>query len=117
MRSLKEITPIAKVILFTIISWPIFISCSITGNESLNQRFQKVLDNGIKRYNVRGVSAAIVFDTDSLWVGASGISHDTITMKPDMLFSIGSITKNFVATLTLKLVEKGTLSLEDKLSN
>jgi D-alanyl-D-alanine carboxypeptidase len=116
MRSLKEITPIAKVILFTIISWPIFISCSITGNESLNQRFQKVLDNGIKRYNVRGVSAAIVFDTDSLWVGASGISHDTITMKPDMLFSIGSITKNFVATLTLKLVEKGTLSLEDKLS-
>ena len=32
-----------------------------------------------------------------------------------MLFGIGSITKNFVASLALKLVENGTLSLEDKL--
>lgn len=33
-----------------------------------------------------------------------------------MLFSIGSITKNFVAALTLQMAEQGTLSLEDKLS-
>jgi D-alanyl-D-alanine carboxypeptidase len=37
-------------------------------------------------------------------------------MKPDMLFSIGSITKNFVAAITLKLAENGILSLEDSLS-
>ncbi|MBN2357373.1 beta-lactamase family protein [candidate division KSB1 bacterium] len=41
---------------------------------------------------------------------------DTDTIKPDMLFAIGSITKIFVAILTLKLVEEGKLSLEDPLS-
>ena len=94
----------------------LFTTCSGFKNKSLDQRLQKVLDDGIKKYNVRGVSAAIVFDTDSLWTGTSGISHDTVTMKPDMLFSIGSITKNFVAALTLRLVEDGILSLEDSLS-
>jgi len=94
----------------------VFSSCSHFAGEPLNQSLQKILDKGIKKYDVRGVSAAIVFNKDSAWVGTSGISHDTVSMKPDMLFSIGSITKNFVATLVLKLVEKGTLSLEDKLS-
>jgi len=103
-------------IIFLIIFGFIFTSCSSLAKKSLKQELQKVLDNGIKKHNVRGVSAAIIFDTDSAWVGTSGVSHDTISMKPDMLFSIGSITKNFVAALTLKLVENGTLSLEDKLS-
>jgi D-alanyl-D-alanine carboxypeptidase len=37
-------------------------------------------------------------------------------MSPDMLFAIGSITKNFVAALTLKLAEEEVLSLDDPLS-
>jgi D-alanyl-D-alanine carboxypeptidase len=36
-------------------------------------------------------------------------------MKPDMLFAIGSITKNVVAALTFKLAEEGILSLDDSL--
>jgi len=90
--------------------------CSNHSNVPLQQRLQMVLDKGVKKYHLRGVSAAIVFHADSIWAGTSGISHDTVAMKPDMLFSIGSVTKNFVATLTLKLVEEGTLSLEDKVS-
>jgi len=93
-----------------------FISCSSFENKPLTQKFQKVLDNGIKKHNVRGVSAAVVYDTDSIWIGTSGLSHDTVLMKPNMLFSIGSVTKNFVASLTLRLVENGILSLDDKLS-
>ena len=117
MNSLKEIKTITRTMFLLIISGLLFVLCSNFENKSsLDQKLQNVLDNGIKKYNVRGVSAAIVFDTDSVWVGTSGISHDTISMKPDMLFSIGSITKNFVAVLTLKLVENGTLSLEDRLS-
>ena len=116
MKWLKEkITNLWK--LFLIInSGLILASCLISEDRSLDQRLQIVLDKGIKKFNIRGVSAAIVFNIDSIWVGTSGVSHDTVLMKPDMLFSIGSITKNFVAALTLKLVEEGTLSLEDKLS-
>lgn len=105
-----------RTILLLIISGFLFAFCSVSENKSLDQRLQEVLDKGIKKHNIRGVSAAIVFDKDSVWVGTSGISHDTVSMKPEMLFSIGSITKNFVAALTLKLVEEGRLSLDDKLS-
>jgi D-alanyl-D-alanine carboxypeptidase len=116
MKRLKEKMTILWKLLLIIYSGLILVSCLISEDKSLDQRLQIVLDKGIKKFNIRGVSAAIVFNYDSVWIGTSGISHDTVSMNPDMLFSIGSITKNFVAALTLKLVEEGTLSLEDKLS-
>lgn len=38
-------------------------------------------------------------------------------IEPDMVFRIGSITKQFTSTAILKLVEEGKLSLNDELSN
>jgi len=108
-----------KLFIKAIIFSPVFIlciSCVSDKNTSLEEKLQAVLDKGIHRYNVRGVSAAIIFSEDKKWTGTSGISHDTVTIKPDMLFAIGSITKNFVAALTLKLVEEGKLTLDDPLS-
>jgi len=93
-----------------------FLSCSGDKKLPLEQKLQNVLDTGIEKYGVEGVSAAIIFSEDKKWTGTSGISHDTVRIKPDMLFAIGSITKNFVATLTLKLAEEGKLSLDDPLS-
>ena len=91
------------------------VTCATFGESSLDEKLQAVLDKGVKKFNERGVSAAIVFSDDSVWMGTSGVSHDTVSMKPDMLFGIGSITKNFVAALTLKLTEEGTLSPDDQL--
>ena len=79
-------------------------------------KLQKVLDDGIHKFGVRGVSAAVIFPDNQMWTGVSGFSHDSVSIKPDMLFAIGSITKTFVATLTLKLIEDEALSLNDPLS-
>lgn len=92
------------------------LSCTYDNSITLEQKLQNALDEGIKKYDVEGVSAVIIFPDNKKWVGTSGISHDTITIKPDMVFAIGSITKNIVATLALKLVEEGKLSLEDPIS-
>lgn len=100
-------------ILFLVII--ISLSCSNDNSLPLEQKLQNALEKGIKKYDVEGVSAAIIFPDKKKWIGTSGISHDTITIKPDMVFAIGSITKNFVATLALKLVEEGKLSLDDPL--
>ena len=116
MNNSKEVHVIVRTVFLLVISGLLFTTCSNSGHETPEQRLQKVLDKGIKKYNLRGVSAAIVFSSDSTWVGTAGISHDNVSMKPDMLFSIGSITKNFVASLTLKLAEDGILSLDDSLS-
>ncbi|MFC1613862.1 serine hydrolase domain-containing protein [Gemmatimonadota bacterium] len=94
-----------------------FLPLSCSDNGTIEEKLQRVLDKGISRYNVRGVSAAAIFPDGSVWTGVSGISHDTVSLKPDMLFAIGSVTKNIVAALTLKLAEDSLLSLDDPLSN
>ena len=90
------------------------LSCS-QSDRPLPQQLQEALDNGLRKHDGIGVSAAAFLPDGNLWLGVSGKSHDTVAMRPDMLFAIGSITKNFVAALTLQLVEEGKLSLDDAL--
>jgi len=105
----------AKVLFVVAIT--LFFGVSCYGAElSIEDRMQKVLEKGISKYGVRGVSAAVILPDGRIWTGTSGISHDTAAMQPDMLFAIGSITKNVVAALTLMLVEENVLSLEEPLS-
>ena len=100
-----------------LVSLSFLSSCSAKDKVSLEEKLQQVLDEKISKYDVRGVSAAIIFPDQKIWTGVSGVSYDTVSIKPDMLFAIGSITKNVVAALTLKLVEEGKLSLDDPLSD
>ena len=79
------------------------------------KELQDVLDNGLKKYNGKGISVAVIAPGYKTWVGVSGVSHGTTPIKPDTLFDIGSITKNLVAALTLKLAEEGRLTLDDPL--
>lgn len=91
-------------------------ACSGQNKPPLDQRLQATLDDEIQKCGVRGVSAAVVYPDETVWTGTSGISHDTVAMQPDMLFAVGSTTKNFVAALALQLQEEGLLALEDPLS-
>ncbi|MFC1544946.1 serine hydrolase domain-containing protein [Gemmatimonadota bacterium] len=95
----------------------LFTSLSCSENIPLEEKLQKILDKGISRYGVKGVSAAVILPDQKVWTGVSGISYDTVALSPDMPFGIGSVTKNFVAALTLKLVEDGVLSLDEPISN
>jgi len=82
----------------------------------LEQRFQRALDRGLRGHPGVGVSAAVIIPGEPLWTGTSGLSHDNTPVSPDMLFAIGSITKNMVAALALRLAGEGVLSLEDSLA-
>jgi D-alanyl-D-alanine carboxypeptidase len=79
---------------------------------------QKALD-GIRTGGVYpGISAAIVFPDGSLWAGQSGsaILAPKVPVTADTLYSIGSISKTFVAALAGRLAARGTISLDDPLS-
>ena len=52
------------------------MSCSDDKEVPLEDKLQNALDNGIEKYNVKGVSASIIFSEDKKWTGTSGISHD-----------------------------------------
>jgi len=104
----------APLIVCLLIPVLMFASCS-SDTLTLEEKLQTVLDENIEDLDGRGVSAAVIMPGKPIWKGVAGISHDTVKISPDMLFAIGSITKNFVAALTLRLAEEGKLSLEDSL--
>jgi len=95
----------------------VFGSCSDdTPTESrltLDQQLQKALDNGIQKYGGKGISAAIIFPDGYTWDGAAGISHGTAAITTETLFSADSITKSFTAVTIIKMVEDGTITLDD----
>ncbi|WP_327424961.1 beta-lactamase family protein [Streptomyces sp. NBC_01230] len=78
-----------------------------------NARLQKVLDS-IVAAGAPGVIAE-VRDNDGTWVGRSGkgnLERDEPT-RANGLFRVGSVTKSFVATTVLQLVDEGALRLDD----
>jgi len=109
-------------LLSTVLAWTAFsvsppVSAKPKSQPELpfTKEMQEILDNGLKKYNGKGISVAVIVPGYKTWVGVSGVSHGTTPIKPDTVFDAGSITKNFVAALTLKLVEESLLTLDDPL--
>jgi CubicO group peptidase (beta-lactamase class C family) len=86
-------------------------------NLTLSEKFQKALDDGIVKYGGKGISVAVIMPDGYTWKGASGISHGSVFVNTDMLFSAGSITKTFTAANIMLLAEEGKLSIDDLLHN
>lgn len=86
-----------------------------TPKQSFEEKLQKVLDDGITKFDGKGISLAIIFSDGEIIKSVSGISHEDTPINPDMLFSAGSITKMFTSTTILQYVEEGKLSLEDSI--
>ena len=100
--------------LLTILAFIVLSTC--TDNRPLEVQFQSALEKGLDKYDVMGVTAAVIMPEGYTWTGTAGISHKDVPVDRDMIAAIGSITKNVVAALTLQLAEEGILSLEDPLS-
>ncbi len=84
---------------------------------TLQEKLQKALDDGMKKYDGKGVSVAIMMQDGEMWSGVSGISDDGVPVTTDMLFSAGSITKMFTACTILQLVKEEKISLDDSLTS
>ncbi|MBS1494855.1 MAG: serine hydrolase [Bacteroidetes bacterium] len=81
--------------------------------------YARVLQNAVNalkvNYNLVGISAAVYVPGQGTWKGAAGISEAGVDMTTDRVFGIGSITKNFTATIILQLAEADSLTLDDHL--
>ncbi|HSH21608.1 MAG TPA: serine hydrolase domain-containing protein [Candidatus Caenarcaniphilales bacterium] len=84
----------------------------------LATKLQTTLDRHRVGLQIPGASAAVIFSDGSQWSGASGrASLDPLrSAKPSTPFVLGSITKTFVAALTVQLAEEGLIGLDDPLS-
>lgn len=79
----------------------------------INQTLQGTLDALVEDYNLVGVSVTVLKSGKCVFEGTSGISYENKPIEPNMVFSIGSITKSFTATIIMQLQEENILSLDD----
>ncbi|UCC80571.1 MAG: beta-lactamase family protein [Candidatus Zixiibacteriota bacterium] len=86
-------------------------------DSELAGRLQSILNDYRESTNIKGISAAVILPENRIWLGATGMSSKTDSITTDMLFGIGSVTKSYIAALTLKYVEEGKISLDDKIGS
>ena len=121
-----------SIILFLILLLPELASGQ-TGSQARIERVEKgllpsVLLKGepgwtiadrMKFYKVPGVSIAVIQDFKVAWAKAYGVK-DIETNEPvtvTTLFQAGSISKSIAATVALKKVEQGKISLDEDINN
>ena len=78
---------------------------------------ERVLQQIITRWGIPGLGVGIVEDGEIVYARGFGVqSLETgVSVTPDSFFCIASITKCFVATAVMQLVEQGRLHLDTPL--
>lgn len=96
---------------------------SATGTQAvapntLGQRLQPLVVAQMKAMQVPGAVIFVQGAGSQSWAANLGTSNlaTHAPMSPDMHFRIGSITKTFVGTVILQLVDEGKLKLDDPIS-
>jgi D-alanyl-D-alanine carboxypeptidase len=81
----------------------------------LSSRLQTKLDSMKTAYNIKGISASVVYPGQGLWQGTNGFSFNNAPITSDMKFGIASNTKLFTAVTLLKLAENNIINIDDSL--
>lgn len=88
-------------------------SCEKAAEMSTEQKLQNIMEQAVAG-GMPGLSAAIADSEGIIWTGVAG-KADVVggeLVREDHLFGVGSITKTFVAIVTLQLVEEGRLRVD-----
>jgi D-alanyl-D-alanine carboxypeptidase len=72
----------------------------------------------MKRQRIPGVSVAVVKNGQTVLAEGYGLSNVelNVSVKPDTVFKIGSVSKQFIATGIMLLVQQGKVGVDDKIS-
>jgi D-alanyl-D-alanine carboxypeptidase len=104
-------------------AWILAFSCPNSHAQAqlpieMQQKIDKVAHDALAKTGVPSASVAVVKDGQIAYLHAYGnarLDPDT-PAKPEMRYSIGSVSKQFTAAAILLLQEQGKLSLDDKVS-
>jgi CubicO group peptidase (beta-lactamase class C family) len=82
----------------------------------IQQKIDKVATDALAKTGVPSASVAVVKEEQIVYLHAYGNARldPETAAKPEMRYSIGSISKQFTAAAILLLQEQGKLSLDDK---
>ena len=90
--------------------------CSIWNDADATGEVREKIASLLERDSIPGAAVAIVADGRSCSFAIGSRDHDpesTTPLDPDARFPIYSITKTFIATAVLRLIESGNLVLDE----
>jgi len=112
----------SKNVLPIVIAAGVLIGTSMLGaaqdDDAQAALFARYAESLRRIHHVPGISAAIIRDGRTIWSAGLGFQdvESRVAATPDTLYDVASLTKTFASTLVLQCVERGTLSLDDRMS-
>jgi D-alanyl-D-alanine carboxypeptidase len=81
-------------------------------------QLQQLIDDWSQANDPVGISAAVLYPGDDLWLGTAGLADRAagVPIEPTDRFEIASITKTFMSVLTLRLAEQGIVELDQPIA-
>lgn len=81
----------------------------------LGTKLQNTIDSLSTTYNIKGISASVIYPGQGMWQGISGYSYSGVPINSSMVFGLGSNTKLFTAVLMLQLIQSNVVRIDDSL--
>jgi len=116
MKKAATLPPVAIFLFSLLIACQPLVAQELSAE--LRHKIDGVVNDALAKTGVPSASLAIVKDGKIAYLQAYGTARldPSTPAKPEMRYSIGSISKQFTATALLMLQEQGKLSLDDKVS-
>jgi CubicO group peptidase (beta-lactamase class C family) len=85
------------------------------GAQELSQRIEMYLADQVRTHCIPGLTAAVVRNGEVAYIGAFGVRQigGNEKLTPEHIFHFASVSKPFVATAIMQLVEQEKLDLDD----
>lgn len=83
-------------------------------SQKLSLQVDQFIENIMKIFNFAGLAVGIILDKQLVYAKGFGVQNieTKAPLTPNSLFSIASISKTFVATAIMQLVEQGKITLD-----
>lgn len=98
---------------FACLTWGFLFACSSFGDQ-----VDDYLKAQMEQHRIPGIALRIIHDEKVTKTATYGVANLelNVPVKPETIFEIGSITKQFTAAGILLLAQEGKLSVEDRIS-
>jgi CubicO group peptidase (beta-lactamase class C family) len=72
----------------------------------------------MQKQHIAGISIAVIKDGKIIKADGYGLANVelNVSARPETVFKIGSVSKQFIATAIMLLVQEGKIGLDDKIS-
>lgn len=111
-----------KLIFLVFLGCITFIGCSVKEKKQVEREVKKNIGDFIQlvmeKFDVPGIAVAVTKDNEVFYTNAFGVKNVVTKEKlqPEHIFHMASVSKPFVATAIVQLVERGKINLDEHLT-